>query len=862
MAAAILLAAAGRSALALDSSRTLTQYVHRIWQTQPGLPEASIYSILQTRDGYLWLGTLQGLVRFDGVTFTPLETIYPGAPSDVWIRSMIQDSTGALWVGTNETGVFRLENGVFTHFSQKNGLPSDVIQCLVPGDHGEIWICTSNGLARFDNGKFEVYRTAQGLSSNIVRAAAYILRRQALGRRGKHDPERLERVQIYSVPLETMPKDAGVRAIVTSGDTLWIGTTEGLIQRVGGKERRYTTKDGLSDDWILAMAASRDGSLWIGTRNGFSRWHKGEIDSFRPQDGLSQSTVYSVFEDREGSLWIGTKHGLNQFLDGRAVPYTVNEGLPSNDTGPVIQDHAGTIWVGTLGAGLSRFDGRRFSDLTTKNGLASNQIDALAEDGQGNLWVGTDRGLNRLRDGRVVATYTAAQGLPANDVKSILSDAQGRLWVGTAAGPAMFRDGKFARPTGLSLTQAVVAMGEDSGGRLYIATANGVLIFDNGKLTEMLQDNAPMRSVDTFYRDRDGIMWIGMLGGPLRMVQNGRISNVLMRDGLFDSEIYGITTDAQDRLWMACSKGIFSVPRADLLAFAAGKIRKIVSTPYSPTDALRVIECKPGVQPAVSLMKNGDLWFSTIRGLIVIDPNHLLRNVPPPPIVIEDVIVNGEHELPAHIARLAPGRKNIEIQLHRVELSGAGKASRSATFSTAMTKTGSTAGTRRSSLLYQSAAGNFPVPGDGVQCRRSLQRHRQLRGVCAGVAILSAGVVLAAGGRHDRAVHMAGVSASHPAAARAVQPDSDGAEPHRARTARHADPGAFRDHYGDAGAGRKAADPEERDALQDIIQDAGTCLRETRRSGRGAAQRDRQRRDSPRPSRRPPARSRKRKTSG
>ena len=294
--------------------------------------------------------------------------------------------------------------------------------------------------------------------------------------------------------------------------------------------------------------------------------------------------------------------------------------------------------------------------------MASNQIIALAEDPQGNLWVGTDRGLNRLRDGRVDADFTAAQGLPGNDVKSLLSDARGRLWAGGSSGAALYRDGAFVRPPGLTVKQPVMAMGEDADGRLFLATTNNVQIYDNGTQTELLQDNSPLRSVDAFYLDRDGAMWIGMLGGPLRMLQNGKISSIFMRDGLFDSEIYGIATDAQDRLWMACSKGIFSVPRMDLRKFLAGSLKRIVSTPYSPTDAQRVIECKPGVQPAVSLMNNGDLWFSTIRGLIVLDPNHMLHNVPPPPIVIEDVIVNGEHEVPSHIAKLAPGRKNIEFQ--------------------------------------------------------------------------------------------------------------------------------------------------------------------------------------------------------
>jgi signal transduction histidine kinase/ligand-binding sensor domain-containing protein len=836
---AALLAALGGGALyGLDPSRTLTQYVHRIWQVQQGLPESSIYSLLQTRDGYLWLGTQAGLVRFDGVRFTTLESLVPAAPANVWIRAAIEDPQGAVWFGTNESGVFRLARGVLTHFSQKEGLPSNTVQCLVLLKE-DVWACTPAGLARFSGEKITVYRVEDGLSSNDVRAAA-------VGADGKlwiggdnawlsvwngsrFDPH----------PLTSIPADTGVRALAAAGEgTLWIGTTAGLIGLKNGAERLFTAKQGLADDWILTLATSLDGSLWIGTRNGFSRWREGEIVSFRPKDGLSQSTVFSIYEDRERSLWVGTKHGLNQFLDGRAIPYTINEGLPSNDTGPVLQDKRGNMWIGTLGAGLSRFDGRRFTSVTVNNGLASNVINALAEGRNAPdatdsvLWVGTDRGLNRLRDGRVDQTFTVAQGLPANDVRSLMIDDSGTLWVATQAGPAALRNGKFDQPSGIAIRAPVLALGQDGAHRIYFATANGVRSYADGKSEELTVNGAPLRGADAFYRDAQGILWIGMLSGGLRMVENGKISTFLMRDGLFDAEIYGIVGDDQDRLWMACSKGIFSVPRADLRRFAAGELSKITSNPYSPTDALRVIECKAGVQPAASMASDGHLWFSTIRGLIVLDSRHLLRKTPPPPIVVEDITVNGEQEQPSEIGALPPGRKNIEFRYSGLTFLAPGRV----TFRYMLEgydKDWIDAGTRREAYYTNLPPGTFHFRVSG--CNSD--------GMCNEAA--SAVSFTLASHYYQRiwfwplcalALGMA-TWLAYQLRIRRLREHFSLILTERNRIARELHDTLIQGLSGitmemQALAARMHS-PQDRGTLDDIIQDAGTCLRETRRSVAG-----------------------------
>lgn len=829
----LLLVASAGMVFGLDPNRTLTQYVHRIWQVQQGLPESSIYAILQSRDGYLWLGTQTGLVRFDGVRFTSLESIYPAAPSNVWIRGIAQDASGALWIGTNESGAFRIHDGEITRYSEKDGLPSDTVQCVVAASNGDVWICTIKGLARFSNGKLTAFRTTDGLATNTLRAAA-IDREGKVWVGGESSHLNVWNGKSFeAVPLLSLQSDAGVRAILPSHDgAMWIGTTQGLLILNNGQERMLTTKDGLADNWILSLTQSDDGSVWIATRSGFSRWRDGEVDSFRPQDGLSQSTVYSVYQDREGSLWVGTKHGLNQFLDGRAVPYTVNEGLSTNDTGPVVQDSAGHVWIGTLGAGLTRYDGRRFTVLTTRQGLASNWINALAVGPRGALWVGTDRGLNLLRNGEVDRTYGSAQRLPSNEIRSLFEDRSGTLWVGTTRGAARLRDGAISPFPGAISSTPVVAIGEDGAGKVYLASANSVVVWSGGKEVELMQNGSPLRGVDAFFRDRDGNLWMGMLGGGLRLLRNGALISYYIRDGLFDTEIYGIVSDDQDRMWMACSKGIFFVPRADLLRYAAGQLKKITSTPYSPTDALRVIECKDGVQPAALATRDDHLWFSTIRGLIMFDPEHLQRHVPPPPIVIEEVTVNGENQTPAAIAHLAPGRKNLEFRYtglsylaptritFRYMLEGFDKGWINAGTRREAFYTNLPPGTYRFRVMGCNSDGLCNEAGTAADFTLASHYYQRIWFFPMLAVLIGAGVWLAYRLRMHRLREHFHLILSE-----------------RNRIARELHDTLIQGLSGitmemQALAGRLRS-PEERGTLEEIIRDAGTCLRETRRSVAG-----------------------------
>lgn len=628
---------------------------------QQGLPEATIYSIGQTTDGFIWLGTQRGLVRFDGVRFTPIHDPATSLET-LWVRDVLADNDNGLWLATDGAGLLHLKDGLVRQFSSPEGGPASGIHGLLLDRQGTLWAADDHGILSVTGQHVTRYGAEQGL----LVAHPMALCETSDGRIlvGGDGPalaiwngNRFERQTLTSLPPST-----SIRALICTNDrTLWIASTAGLVRVKSNVEQRFTTADKLPNDWVDGLSASDDGSLYAGTRNGFVRVRDDDIEAFGTNEGLSQSTVYSLFQDHEGSLWVGTKHGLNQFMDRRTLPFTASEGLASNDTGPVLEDALGNMWIGTLNAGLSRFDGQHFTTINARQGLTNNAVYSLADDGKGGLYVGTAAGLDHLTDDKVDATYTMAAGLPSNAILCLLHEPNGTLWAGTSDGLARLEQGRFV-PADPALHVAILTLGmhhgqviaATSGGSLYAVTPAGMRRIPLGGAGEF--------DIDALFEDSDGLLWVGSRGGSLRMLDGDKTYSFSVRDGVYDDDIYGIVGGPLGNLWCACSKGIFSINREDLKKFAHGELKTLTSTPFSPLEGLRTIECKPGVQPAAFATQDGKVWFSTIRGALMMDAVHSQRKLPPVPVVVEDVIVNGTSRSASELAQLPPGQSNVAFR--------------------------------------------------------------------------------------------------------------------------------------------------------------------------------------------------------
>jgi diguanylate cyclase (GGDEF)-like protein len=673
--AGLLFLAVPAEALALDPAKAITQYMQDVWQTGDGLPQNTVTAIVQTPDGYLWLGTREGLVRFDGVRFTVFDTRTTPELGHNWVLSLLVDREGRLWIGTSGGGLARLSGGQFTRFSTADGLPNDHVSVLVEDGEGRLWVGTDGGgLARYEEGRF-VLEPSRGALGASIRAIVQDEESLWVGTEAGLAELHRDGTLTSFTPDQGLSRRS-VRSLLRDREgVLWVGTDLGLDRMKDGRFTVFTRKDGLSHDVILSLAEDGDGNLWIGTDGGgLDRRRDGRFTSFTERDGLSNDTVYALHEDREGSLWIGTNlGGLNRLKDGRFTPFTTKEGLSSDYIRAVYEDREGAVWIGTEGGGINRLRDGRFTAFTTRDGLSNDIVFSILEDRQGSLWIGTDSGLTRFKNGRF-DVFTANMGMSNDCVLALYEDRAGSLWIGTYAGGLnRLENGKFTAFTtkeGLS-NDTVNVIYEDRAGALWIGTRGGGLDkLDNGRFTAFsTKDGLSDDLVFALHEDEEGSLWIGTYGGGLNRLKDGRFTAITERQGLIDNVIHRIIEDGLGDVWMSSNKGIFRVSKRELDEVADGARERLTSVVYGTADGMKNAECNGGAD-AGTMTADGKIWFPTIEGVVRIDPEHVPMNPLRPPVAIEEVLVD-DHPVEWGVGeplRLPPATNTLEVHYTALSL--------------------------------------------------------------------------------------------------------------------------------------------------------------------------------------------------
>ncbi len=648
-------------------TKDLTQYSHEVWQSEDGLPQNSISCILQSHDGYLWLGTLEGLVRFDGVRFTVYDAGNTGALQSNRIVSLCEDHLGNLWIGTEGGGVTRMSHGKFTTFTTTEGLLSNAVGQICEDKNGAIWLVHAKGVTLYKDGNFSTLTRSNGFPGEILGPIC----KDNEGNIWVGADTGLIRYDGSSYKIYTtkdgLPNNEFFSLYPGSHGEIWIGTAHCLARLQNGHFTSWTTKDGLSNDFVWSLFERRDGSLLIGTQGGgLSMLKNGKFYKFTSSDGLTNNVVWSLYEDREGLIWIGTNGGgLNRLKNALFTTYGKLQGLVNDFVWSICQAPNGDFWFGTY-EGLSRFSDGKFYSYTTKDGLSSNFIWSVYADHDGGIWVGTSSGLDKFSNGKF-KHYAIAESFIGGAGRSIIEDGDGTIWVGTTHGVTrlLLGQSKFMPLTendALS-NKVVMSMCEGKDGSMWLGTANGLDRYKNGKLTLFsIMDGLSNETIRSLYEDAQKNLWIGTQGGGLNLYRNGTFTAFTQRQGLYNNVVSQIIEDDDGDLWMSCNKGIFRVHKKELLEFADGKIHTITSFPYGKDDGMKSPECNGSSQPAGWKARDGKLWFPTIKGVVSVNPLQENLSVFIPPVIIENTLINKTQMSDYDQSNIPVGSGDLEIE--------------------------------------------------------------------------------------------------------------------------------------------------------------------------------------------------------
>jgi ligand-binding sensor domain-containing protein len=644
------------------------------WREADGLPQSRIRQIVQTRDGYVWLGTDGGLVRFDGVNFTVFD-VRSGSLKDNEVWALKEDRDGALWIGTTGGGLTRLKDRKFTTYTTADGLSDDVVRQIDEDPEGRIWVATAHGVTRMGRDGLTVFGKKDGLVHDFV---------------------------------------IRINAASPSGVFVVAGSQ---VQRL--VDGRFVVVDGVvgpRDGRVANISLARDGTLWFTCESGVIKLWKDGVVSLGPVEEALVASGARAYDDGAGGIWLGSRDGVYRLENGRFVRAVSREDKARLGTVICMRaDREGSLWLGLEANGLARLRRAQFTTLTAEDGLPGDSTRSVFQDSRGDVWIGTTTGFARWHEGQVTP-YRELGGSPLATVTSIAEDAHGTIWLAASGELLKFKDGTLTRDPGWKRVFDIKAIYRDPAGRVWVATdGDGLFEFDNDKVTVFRKaDGLGSDQVRGLANDRRGALWVTTSGGGVSRYADGRFTTFTTKDGLAGDRVGGVYADDAGALWFlaregltrykngkffafragdglyssfvssmledgrgifwfSCSRGLFTVSRADFDVLADGKTNALSSHEYGVKDGLNTGAFGAGVQPTAWRMKDGRLLFCSLKGLVIVDPHHLFSNTLPPPVCVERVTINKRACSPDRTLEVTPGEGEVEIHYAALSYLAPGK---------------------------------------------------------------------------------------------------------------------------------------------------------------------------------------------
>jgi ligand-binding sensor domain-containing protein/signal transduction histidine kinase len=647
----------------------LSGYTTQQWQTPDGLPEQTVQAFAETADGYLWIGTSGGLLRFDGARFTEYSHSTTAAFAENSIFCLMAGKDGTLWIGTEGGGLIRFSNGTFRRFSAADGVSDGFIRTVIEERNGQILIGTDNGLFQLANSRAEratrvdgtadlpaiaVHALMQDRDGNIWVGGSRLVR---LGTQPGAKPQEYKLPGAYS--------ENRVKSILQTRDgSMWVGTVSGLQQLQNGAAN-FVGVPGLRGT-VRVLRETSDGTLWIGTiGHGAFTYRNGSLRKVAPHQPIPSGTVLAIHEDSLKNVWLGTEAGMVRLsrtpvtltplpdasdfetisADNDGALWVAStklfhlvHGVPAIYTFPqlhgarvrnVFRDRSGRLWIGTDGSGLFHITAGTTEQYTTANGMTNNFVRAIMQARNGDMWIATDEGVSRIAHG-AIRNFQVRDGLSYFSVRCIVEGIDGDIWIGTDRGLNHLHQDTFQHDI------ATEALGAEK--------------------------------VWAIHASSDGEMYFGTRNSGLYRFANGTIQHFTQDEGLAANSIYSILEDRQRHLWIGSPDGVSLIDRREFEQRRDYSKQHLSQRFYSRSDGGDIAPLYGGTQPAAVMTDNGDMWFPTNKGPVrIVDIGH--REPLPSRMVIDQVIVDGRKTDPQGELKLPSGNANLEISYGPILLS-------------------------------------------------------------------------------------------------------------------------------------------------------------------------------------------------
>lgn len=631
---------------ALDPEQPIDNYLLEHWTTRSGLPNMSVYNICQSSDDYMWIDTEEEVVRFDGRRFTYGYSLRPPAsqltPPDVW-ATLFTDHDGMLWLSGKGRMILYRDNRYVQAIPFKKKFDFDAVHMATRDSSGNVWLGMGEGILYcMRGGEMVEYGPEQGIPGHGISCVMEDKSGQLFVAAFREGIFKLGNDRFSSVTIEGLdPATAPVNWLYQDrSGAMWIATGNGLIRKDGDDIRHFSTADGLSDNTIVDVIEDSDGNIWLGTDSGLNRLRMGANGAVRIDHRLENDMINVLYEDREKNLWIGTNgSGLKRLRNSLFRIFTVRE--DSQDyISSIHRARNDDIWVATVYGDLVRVKDNRIVERFKLD----DYIHAIEDDRDGNIWVGTENtGLVCITRDRSMKRY--AEELISRKVPALFSDSNNTLWIGTRYGLNTLKDGKFAsydKKVGLP-DDWIFSFQEMEGGDIRMNCTDGIYNFKGGKVTkESTRHVYKKRGAAFVLSDDEGTRWIASMGTGLVRERNGKYFYYNKKMRLPGHAVYRIIDDGGGFFWLSTNDGIIRLNRNELNQFADGKIKTLNARLFAEKDGLKSAECVGTAYNSAIMTPDGELWFTTKKGVAIIRPENVLINKVPPRTIIEQVKMNGE----------------------------------------------------------------------------------------------------------------------------------------------------------------------------------------------------------------------------